>query len=238
MRLLLVEDEEVLGRYTSQELLRTGLSIDWVRNAQDAREALAALTYDVVLLDLGLPDASGEAVLNELRAQRKPTAVVVITARGHTEDRVALLDMGADDYIVKPYDMSELLARVRAVQRRSVGAVDQVDRQQVGPLELYRSGRSAVWFGVPVNLTTREYQVLEMLVMRRPGVVTREKLHEALFGWSEDIQSNSIEVYIHLLRRKFSKNLIITIRGRGYQIGSAELLAAEGAELKAAGRKW
>jgi DNA-binding response OmpR family regulator len=236
MRLLLVEDEEVLGRYTSQELLRHGITVDWVRTGQDAGFAARTQAYDVVLLDLGLPDTSGEGVLREIRARRAPTAVIVITARGQTDDRVSMLDMGADDYIVKPFDLKELLARIRAVQRRSTGAVDLGDVQRVGPLELFQASRKALWHGEPMELSSREYDVLEVLVLRRPSVVTREQLHDALYGWGDEVQSNAIEVYVHMLRKKFSRDLIVTVRGRGYQMGSAELIGGKGPDTS--GARW
>jgi DNA-binding response OmpR family regulator len=227
MRLLLVEDEEVLGRYICQELLRNGFTVDWVRTARDARYASRTQSYDVLLLDLGLPDVPGEVVLRELRADRVSTAVIVLTARGQTEDQVSVLDSGADDYIVKPFELRQLLARIRAVQRRAVGAVDLGDVQRVGPLELLQASRQALWNNQLIELTSREFDVLQVLMIRRPAVVSRDQLHEALYGWGNEVQSNSIEVYIHMLRRKFSRNLIVTVRGKGYLIGNAELLQKE-----------
>jgi DNA-binding response OmpR family regulator len=227
MRLLLIEDEEVLGRITAQELGASNFAVDWVRNGKEARAAMQAHEYDAVVLDLGLPDVPGEVLMKELRARQATTPVIVLTARGHVEDRVSMLDLGADDYLVKPCNISELGARLRAVKRRASAAVHYTDVQTVGPLELQQASRSVRWNGAPVTLTTKEFDVLETLVMRRPRVVSRSQLEEALYGWGDEIESNAIEVYIHFLRRKFTPGLIVTVRGKGYQIGSEEILLAE-----------
>lgn len=203
------------------------MQVDWVRTGAEARAAVRSAEYDAILLDLGLPDLPGEQVVRELRAERSLVPVIVITARGQLEDRVRVLDMGADDYLVKPFDVPEVLARLRAVQRRSLAAGDLNDGQQIGPLQLFQASRTVLWGSRPVTLTAKEFDVLQSLVMRRPRIVSRSQLVDALYGWDDDIESNSIEVYIHFLRRKIAKSLIVTVRGKGYQLGSEEVLAEE-----------
>lgn len=227
MKFLVVEDEEVLGRYLSQELVRLGHTADWSRTAREGRLAIQQGLYDVILLDLGLPDAPGESLLRELRTRGVRAAVIVITARGQTEDRVALLDTGADDYVVKPLDVREVMARVRAVQRRGDAVHAMGDVDNLGPMQISRSARSVQWHGQHVDVSSREFDVLSELMLHRPGVVSREQLQEALYGDSKDVQSNSIDVYVHGLRRKISQQLVITVRGRGYQMGSSDVLASE-----------
>ncbi len=227
MRLLLVEDEELLGRLTTQALERAGHVVDWVRVGREARAAAQAHLYDAILLDLGLPDVSGELILKDLRNARTRSPVIVMTARGQIEDRIKVLDLGADDYLVKPVDTEELAARLRAVQRRAAAGVDVGDVQTVGPLELQQSTRTVRWRGEPVTLTGRQFDVLETLVLRRPGLVTRAQLEDALYGWGDEVDSNAIEVYIHMLRKKFGAGLIVTLRGRGYKLGSVDELEAE-----------
>jgi DNA-binding response OmpR family regulator len=226
MRLLLVEDEEVLGRFTTQALNRAHFAVDWVKSCTDAQAAIRDHDYDVIVLDLGLPDMPGATLLKPVRAKQASTAVIVLTARGQIEDRVAMLDMGADDYMVKPFDVNELQARIRAVKRRSTAFANGSDRYAVGPLELFPASRTVRWHGKNVLLTTKEYDVLEALVVRRPGIVSRAQLEEAIYGWGDEVESNSIEVYIHFLRRKLTGKLIVNVRGKGYQIGSEELLYA------------
>lgn len=225
MRLLLIEDEEVLGRATAQSLVRAGFRVDRVLSGSEALAAARTHDYDIVLLDLGLPDLSGEEVLRQLRAQRNTVPVVVMTARGQIDDRIQLLDLGADDYLVKPVDVNELQARMRALKRRVSAATDANDQQVVGALTLSQASRTVTWEGRPVTLTAKEYDVLEALVMRRPRVVSRAQIEEALYGWGDEVESNSIEVYVHFLRRKLSPKVIVTVRGRGYQLGDEASLA-------------
>jgi DNA-binding response OmpR family regulator len=227
MRLLLVEDEEMLGRVTAQSLVKAGYAVDWVQNGQDARGAAAAHEYDAILLDLGLPDIPGESIVKELRASRSITPVIVMTARGQIEDRVSILDLGADDYLVKPVDIAEVGARIRAVQRRAANGLDCADIQKIGPLELQQASRLVRWNGEVVVLTSKLYDVLEALVLRRPRVVSRAQLEDALYGWGDEVDSNAIEVYIHMLRRRFTPGLIQTVRGKGYMLGSEDVLTAE-----------
>jgi DNA-binding response OmpR family regulator len=227
VRVLLIEDEEVLGRVTCEALVTANFAVDWVKTGQAGCAAAQARDYGAILLDLGLPDMPGEALMEQLRSVRSTTPVIILTARGQVEDRVAMLDLGADDYLVKPFSTSELCARLRVVKRRVLARDGANDVQTVGPLELFRASRSARWNGVPVTLTAKEFDLLEALVLRRPAVVSRDKLEEALYGWGDEVDSNAVDVYVHFLRRKFSRGLIVTVRGAGYQIGSEELLLAE-----------
>lgn len=227
MRLLLVEDEELLGRSTAQALDQAGHLVEWVRTGSEARAAGRAHEYDAILLDLGLPDIAGEVVVRDLRAARLTTPVIVLTARGQIEDRVAILDLGADDYLVKPVNMSELGARLRAIKRRANASLDCSEVQRIGPLELHQASRLVRWNGEPVELTTRQYDVLETLVLRRNRVVSRAQIEDALYGWDDGVESNAVEVFIHMLRRKFTPGLIQTVRGKGYLLGTPEVLEAE-----------
>jgi two-component system OmpR family response regulator/two-component system response regulator QseB len=226
MKLLFVEDDELLGHATAQMLERGGHQVDWFRTCAQARTSALVTEYDAILLDLGLPDLPGEQFLRELRGARQSTPVVVLTARGQIDDRVRLLDMGADDYLVKPFDIVEVQARLRAVMRRSMAGGDLTDLQTIGPLQVHLSSRTVLWNRSVVTLTSKEFDVLQTLVMRRPRVVSRTQLVDALYGWDEDIESNSIEVYVHFLRRKLAKSVVLTVRGRGYQLGSDEAMTA------------
>ena len=218
MRLLLAEDDSMLGGALQKGLSRAGFAVDWVLKGRDFSDSLATQRYDFVILDLGLPDHSGESLLQELRGKHKRMPVIVVTARGGIHDRVALLDMGADDYLVKPFDLDELTARVRSVLRRSPVDDDKAGAFAHGPLRLYPQRHCATWEDEPVSLTRREFWVLEALVRRKNQVSTRAQLEEALYGWGEEVESNAIEVYIHFLRRKLGAGLIHTIRGVGYQL--------------------
>lgn len=227
MKLLLVEDDEMLGRATMNALQRESLRVDWVRNGMDAKIAARSHEYDAILLDLGLPDMAGEQFLQQLRTQKNNTPVIVLTARDQMRDRVNALDLGADDYLVKPVDLAELGARLRAVRRRASATNDASNVQVHGPLELEQGSRVARWCGQEVTLTAKEFDVLEALLLRRPRVVSRKQLEDVLYGWGDEIESNAIEVYVHFLRRKFAPGLIMTVRGKGYQIGNEDVLNAE-----------
>jgi DNA-binding response OmpR family regulator len=224
VKILLVEDDEMLGRATADGLRIGGSRVDWVRDGMDARIATRMHEYDTVVLDLGLPDMPGEGLLRQLRIDGCAVPIIVISARAQVEDRVSILDQGADDYLVKPFDLDDLCARIRAVVRRTFGFDITADVQVHGPLELFQRSRTARWNGRHVTLTTREYDVLEALVMRRTHVQSRAQLERLLYGRGDEVESNTIEVYIHFLRRKFTPALIVTVRGKGYQIGSEEIL--------------
>ena len=220
MRLLLAEDDEVLGRATCTFLMRAGHAVDWVLNGNKLLELSGKFRYDCVVLDLGLPELQGRDCLVNLRAGADSTPVVVTTAQGFREQRIQLLDLGADDYLVKPYDLAELSARIKAVVRRSRPLERaEEDGIAIGPLKLQPSSNSVLWHGTSVVLSAREYRVLETLVRRRGGAVSRQQLEAAVYGWNETIASNTIEVHVHSLRRKLAPELIVTLRGIGYQLG-------------------
>ena len=218
MRLLLVEDDPLLGAAVQCSLSRVGYAVDWVRNGADFRLSVATHHYELVVLDLGLPDSAGDTLLKQLRAKRSSVPVIVTTARGGILDRVALLDLGADDYLVKPFDLNELSARIRSVLRRTPLEDGREDAFTHGPLQLYPHRHSATWHDEPVPLTHREFCVLEALVRKRNQVLSRGQLEEALYGWGEEVDSNAVEVYIHFLRRKLGSHVIQTVRGVGYQL--------------------
>ena len=221
MRLLLAEDDEALGRATCTFLMREGHAVDWVLDGNKLLELSGKFEYDCVLLDLGLPELQGRDCLVNLRARENTTPVVVITAQGFREQRIQLLDLGADDYVIKPYDLAELTARVKAVVRRSRPSERaEEDSPSVGPLKLQPASNLVLWHGTSVVLTAREYRVLDTLVRRRGSTVSRQQLEAAVYGWNETIGSNTIEVHVHSLRRKLAAELIVTVRGVGYQLGA------------------
>jgi two-component system response regulator QseB len=216
MRLLLVEDDAMIGAAAQEGLRREGHAVDWVRDGVQAQLALGNEVYDLMLLDLGLPRRDGLAVLRELRAHGNDLPVVIVTARDAVADRVAGLDAGADDYLVKPFDLDELGARVRAVARRRAGRSRPMLR--VGELEIDTAARRVTWKGREVALSAREYALLETLAERSGTYLTRGQLEERLYGWGEEIGSNAVEVHIHALRRKLDPALIRNVRGMGYSI--------------------
>jgi two-component system response regulator QseB len=216
MRVLVIEDDPMIGRAVTAGLQEGGYTVDWVRDGVDAELALASRVYDLALLDLGLPRRDGLDILKGLRRAGSSLPVVVITARDAVADRVAGLDQGADDYLVKPFDLDELLARARAVIRRKEGR--STPEIACGALRVDPAARVVTFRGARVDLSAREFAVLEAL-MREPGaVVSREKLEDAVYGWGEEVGSNSIEVHLHHLRRKLTAELIRNVRGVGYRI--------------------
>jgi two-component system OmpR family response regulator len=216
MRVLLVEDDSMIGEAVLDVLRAEHYAVDWVRDGAMADTALRSATYDLVLLDLGLPKRDGLEVLRSLRSRHSTVPVLVATARDAVGDRVAGLDAGADDYVVKPYDTDELLARVRALLRRSAGRGEPVFSHK--GVTLNPATREAAVDGEPVNLSAREWAVLEPM-LARPGVVfSRAQLEEKLYGWKDDVSSNTVEVYVHGLRKKLGSELIQTVRGLGYVV--------------------
>ncbi len=216
MRVLVIEDDPMIGRAVVAGLHDGGYTVDWVRDGADAERALANGVYDLALLDLGLPRRDGLDILKGLRRGGKALPVVIITARDAVADRVTGLDNGADDYLVKPFDLDELLARARAVIRRRAGRSSP--EMAYGALSIDPVTRVVTFRGAQVDLSPREFAVLEVL-MKEPGaVVSREKLEDAVYGWGEEVGSNSIEVHLHHLRRKLKPQLIRNVRGVGYRI--------------------
>jgi two-component system response regulator QseB len=219
MRLLLVEDDSMIGEAARQGLRQEGHTVDWVRDGREADAAVAAAPYDAVLLDLGLPRRDGLSLLKSWRAHNVTVPVLIITARDAVSDRVSGLDAGADDYLVKPFDLDELSARVRAVARRRSGRAESVIR--IGELEIESSTKHVRWKGADVTLSPREYALLEALANRPGAYLTRAQLEERLYGWDEEIASNAVEVHIHGLRRKLDPELIRNVRGMGYTLAKA-----------------
>ncbi len=214
MRLLLVEDDTMIGEALLDLLRAERHAVDWVRDGDMADTALRAQGYDLVLLDLGLPRRDGLEVLRAMRARKDRTPVLVATARDAVADRIAGLDAGADDYVLKPYDLDELLARIRALVRRAAGRAEPV--YEHGTVSLNPATREASVKGEPVQLSAREWSVLEPLIARPGMVLSRAQLEEKLYGWKDEISSNAVEVYIHGLRKKLGAELIQTVRGLGY----------------------
>ncbi|TAK83485.1 MAG: response regulator transcription factor [Betaproteobacteria bacterium] len=220
MRVLVIEDDPMIGRAVVAGLHDGGYTVDWVRDGADAELALANEVYDLALLDLGLPRRDGLEILKGLRRAGGALPVVIITARDAVADRVTGLDNGADDYLVKPFDLDELLARARAVIRRREGRPSP--EMSYGALTIDPVKRVVTFRGARVDLSPREFAVLEAL-MKEPGaVVSREKLEDAVYGWGEEVGSNSIEVHLHHLRRKLKPQLIRNVRGVGYRIAQLQ----------------
>jgi two-component system, OmpR family, response regulator len=216
MRLLLVEDDSMIGEAARQGLRHEGHTVDWVRDGREAEASVASTAYDLVLLDLGIPRKDGLTVLKGWRARGENVPVLIITARDNVSDRIGGLDAGADDYLVKPFDLDELSARVRAVLRRRAGRAASV--MKLGELEIDTSAKRVKWKGEDVSLSAREYALLEALADRPGAYLTRAQLEERLYGWDEEIASNAVEVHIHGLRRKLDAALIRNVRGMGYTL--------------------
>lgn len=217
MNLLLVEDDQMLGESICDGARQSGWHIDHVGDANSARGALVDHAYAAVLLDIGLPGESGLSVLRTMRGRYDPTPVLILTARGQLSERIAGLDAGADDYLVKPFQFDELWARVRSVIRRSQGRVVPVFTY--GDIRIDRSKRVVTKASVEVVLSSHEYRTLLALVERPGHVVTRDHLHNVVYGTGSNVESNTIAVFIHQLRRKLGDDLIRTVHGLGYVIG-------------------
>jgi DNA-binding response OmpR family regulator len=214
MRVLLVEDDEMIAQGLQTALRQAAFAVDWMRDGKSAGSALQTSTFDLVLLDLGLPHRDGIDVLRELRKRGNATPVIILTARDEIQHRIAGLDAGADDYIVKPFDLDEVTARMRSVLRRAAGRGDP--GIQHGDLRLDPITHRVEREGVPVPLSSHEYAVLEALLQRPGAVLSRTQLEDRLYGWDEQIGSNAVEVYVHGLRRKLGSEVIRTLRGVGY----------------------
>ena len=216
MRLLLVEDDPMIGESVRTGLQQDGFAVDWVQDGRAAELALGANAYDTLLLDLGLPRKAGLDVLAALRRRGDTIPVLILTARDAIADRVKGLDTGADDYLVKPFDLEELAARVRALLRRKSGRADPV--VQVGDLIINPATHEASLAGKSISLSAREFALIHALAAR-PGVVySRAQLEEKLYGWGHEVESNTVEVYVHSLRRKLGADFIQNVRGVGYMV--------------------
>jgi two-component system response regulator QseB len=216
MRLLLVEDDRMLGAGLQEGLRQKGWAVDWVRDGETAEDALRGEPYDVVLLDLGLPRKGGLEVLAGLRRRGNAVPVLIVTAQEAVPERVAGLDAGADDYLVKPFDLDEVAARVRALQRRSSGRAGP--RLELGGLSMDPAAHQVTLDGEPVQLSAREFALLQALLERPGRPLSRAQLEERLYGWGEEVESNAVEVHVHALRKKLGARWIRTLRGVGYVI--------------------
>jgi two-component system response regulator QseB len=216
MRVLLVEDDRMIAQGLQTALRQDGYTVDWMGDGNSAAAALHSSHFDLVLLDLGLPERDGLEVLRELRRRGDATPVLILTARDEVQDRIDGLDSGADDYIVKPFDLDEVSARMRSVLRRANGRGDPCIR--AGGICLNPATHVVEQQGVPVQLSAHEYAVLEALLQRPGAILSRAQLEDRLYGWDTQVESNAVEVYIHSLRRKLGSEAIRTLRGVGYFI--------------------
>ena len=217
MRVLLVEDDPMIGEAIHDALRDASYAADWVRNGQTALATLAGQHYDLVLLDLGLPGRDGQDVLRRIRALDNPVPVLIVTARDGLEDRLQGLDGGADDYVLKPFEMAELLARMRAVLRRKGGCAAPILSN--GTVSLDPATREAtVADGAPVLLSSREFSLLLALLIRPGAILSRSELEDRIYGWGEEIESNVVEFLIHSLRRKLGSEVIKNVRGVGWMV--------------------
>lgn len=216
MRLLLVEDDPLIGDGIRAGLRQEDYSVDWFTEARTAEMALQSEQYDLMILDLGLPDKSGLDILKRLRSQGSSLPVLILTARDAVSDRVAGLDTGADDYMLKPFDLDELTARLRALLRRSSGRASSEITH--GDIVLDPAAHSVSKGGITIDISPREYAVLHLLLSNTGKVMSRGRLEEGLYSWDGEVESNAIEVYVHHLRKKLGADLIRTIRGVGYII--------------------
>ena len=216
MRLLLVEDDTMIGRADRQGLGDAGFAVDWVMDGNAAERALANGIYDLALLDLGLPGQDGMAVLKLLRRSGNAVPVLIVTARDAVADRIAGLNAGADDYVLKPFDLDELIARVRALLRRHAGGSSPL--LECGVLALDPVRKEVRLKGELVHLSAREFALLEALLLRPGAVLSREQLEDSVYGWTQEIGSNAIEVHLHNLRRKLGAETIRNVRGVGYKV--------------------
>ncbi|MDP1927955.1 MAG: response regulator [Thiobacillus sp.] len=219
MRILLVEDDRMLGDGLQAGLTQAGYAVDWLRDGDAAVAALSTESFAAVVLDLGLPKRDGLSVLQWLRARHDATPVLILTARDQLEDKVRGLDLGADDYVLKPFDLDEIAARLRALVRRAHGRPEPV--LSLGEVELDPAARSVTCAGLAVELTPREFDLLQLLLENSGRVLTRRALEEQLYTWNDAVDSNALEVHIHHLRKKLGNEMIRTVRGVGYMASAA-----------------
>jgi DNA-binding response OmpR family regulator len=222
MRVLLVEDDAQLGKAVQTGLQQQGHAVDWVRDGVAGESAALSGEYGAVLLDLGLPRQGGMSLLQKLRAAGNQQPVLIITSRDEVPERILGLDAGADDFLVKPFDLQELGARLRAASRRAAGRAQTLISH--GTLVVNPAARKVTQAGTEVQLTAREFALLLQLLENRGRVQSRTQLQDALYSWSNDIESNAVEVHVHHLRRKLGRDLIRTVHGQGYMIDELESL--------------
>jgi two-component system response regulator QseB len=229
MRILLVEDDVSLGEGICTALRRAAFAVDWVRDGAAALVAIGDGGIDLVLLDLGLPRIDGIEVIRRARAQERDVPILVLSARERAADRTLGLDVGADDYLGKPFDMAELHARIRALLRRSAGRAKPM--LDAGALQLDPSRLTVTWQGRGLDLTRREFALLRMLMEQHGRPLGRETIQQHLYGWDEDVASNAVDVHVHQLRRKLHPSVIRTVRGIGYALDDDALVRLGGASL-------
>jgi len=214
MRLLLIEDDELLGDAVKTGLTQFGYVVDWLKDGESARTALRSESFELVILDLGLPKLSGLSLLKSIRQAGNTTPVIILTARESVENRIEGLDAGADDYVFKPFDLSELSARIRALVRRAQGRADTIIYYK--NITLDPSAHTVLLDDIEINLARREFALLQKLLENSGHVLSREQLMQSIYGWDDDLDSNVLEVHIHNLRKKLHADFIRTIRGIGY----------------------
>lgn len=219
MRILLVEDDAMIGEAVSTALKDAAYAVDWLQDGKTALSTLDTAEHQVVLLDLGLPGHDGLEVLKRLRQTGRDLPVIIITARDGVDDRVRGLDLGADDYLVKPFDVNELLARMRAVIRRQSGQSSPILSN--GYVDLDPATREATCGGVTALMSAREFALLHSLLLRPGQILTRAELEERIYGWNEEVESNAIDFLIHGVRRKLGAGVIKNVRGSGWRVGAA-----------------
>ncbi len=217
MRVLLIEDDPMIGEAIQGALKDATYATDWVKNGQTALTTLSCQHYDVVLLDLGLPGKDGLEVLTSIRAKENPVPLLIITARDGLDDRLRGLDSGADDYVLKPFEMAELLARMRAVLRRKGGSAIPVLSNGVVSLDP-ATREAAINGGTPVQLSHSEFSLLHALLVRPGAILSRSELEDRIYGWGEEVESNAVEFLIHAVRRKLGNDVIKNIRGMGWMV--------------------
>jgi two-component system response regulator QseB len=220
VRILLVEDDELLASGLVSALTRANHLVERVGDGQKAIHALDHDLFDMVILDLGLPKVDGTEVLKHIRQKGNQTPVLILSARDATQDRILGLDLGADDYLTKPFELDELMARIRVLERRRSGHM--VNQLQLGKLSIDLSALSVTWEGKLIDLQRREFMLIKKLAENPHQVFTRDQLEESLYGWNDGVESNTIDVHIHNLRKKISSDIIKTMRGVGYRIGDLE----------------
>src|ERR1700733_961616 len=216
MRILLVEDDRMIGAGVVQALKDAAYAVDWITDGDVAGEETESIAYDVVLLDLGLPSKDGISILSQLRKRRHAVAVIILTARDGIDERVDGLDLGADDYLTKPFDMRELLARIRAIVRRQGGSTSPLLSN--GQVHLDPSTREATMNDKTRRLTAREFALLHALLMRPGTILSRGELEQRIYGWNEEVESNAVEFLIHSIRKKLGHGTIRNVRGLGWMV--------------------
>jgi two-component system, OmpR family, response regulator len=218
VRVLLIEDDHVLGAAIRDHVLSIGHAVDWMQRLDDARLAIAGVSYELVLLDLNLPDGRGLDLLRDMRAAGSTVPVIITTAQDQVAVRIEGLNSGADDYLVKPFDLSEMGARIAAVARRYGGSPAPEITAAGVTIDLGR--RTAIVDGEKASLTAREWAVLERLLARRGGIVTKSQIEDSLYAFGAEVESNAVEVYVSRLRKKLGRDFVQTIRGLGYQVNA------------------